>query len=176
MTCSTTICDEEKQPLMFEKCNEQPCPPQTNNTWQISPWTHVRLLSHAFLFSELHLHETDIFLSVYGNMRQRCSAAACLVRGCDVDQEEDRCRLRRGEAHRGEAMRTAGLCPNGLAVVPLERGTSSWSSSAPSSSSPHSTIVALCLCLSFSCSSLAVSEAAQKPRISVSCLVSYVSI
>ncbi|CAI5448985.1 unnamed protein product [Caenorhabditis angaria] len=38
--CSSISCDETRKPRMFERCNEHICPPLTNNSWQISPWTH----------------------------------------------------------------------------------------------------------------------------------------
>ncbi|VDL72102.1 unnamed protein product [Nippostrongylus brasiliensis] len=40
VTCDGLICDDTKKPRMFDSCNNTPCPPKSNNTWQISPWTH----------------------------------------------------------------------------------------------------------------------------------------
>ncbi|CAI2350188.1 unnamed protein product [Caenorhabditis sp. 36 PRJEB53466] len=40
VSCTSASCDETRKPKMFDKCNEEPCPPLTNNSWQISPWTH----------------------------------------------------------------------------------------------------------------------------------------
>ncbi|CAA93287.2 A disintegrin and metalloproteinase with thrombospondin motifs gon-1 [Caenorhabditis elegans] len=40
VSCTSSSCDETRKPKMFDKCNEELCPPLTNNSWQISPWTH----------------------------------------------------------------------------------------------------------------------------------------
>uniref|UniRef100_A0A8R1HW91 Peptidase M12B domain-containing protein n=1 Tax=Caenorhabditis japonica TaxID=281687 RepID=A0A8R1HW91_CAEJA len=40
VSCTRASCDETRKPRMFDKCNEELCPPLTNNSWQISPWTH----------------------------------------------------------------------------------------------------------------------------------------
>lgn len=40
VTCDGLICDDAKKPRMFDSCNTSPCPPRSNNTWQISPWSH----------------------------------------------------------------------------------------------------------------------------------------
>ncbi|PIO64423.1 thrombospondin type 1 domain protein, partial [Teladorsagia circumcincta] len=40
VTCDGLICDDTKKPRMFDQCNPMTCPPKSNNTWQISPWTH----------------------------------------------------------------------------------------------------------------------------------------
>ncbi|CAB3406645.1 unnamed protein product [Caenorhabditis bovis] len=40
VSCTSTSCDETRKPKMFDRCNEEICPPLTNNSWQISPWTH----------------------------------------------------------------------------------------------------------------------------------------
>ncbi|VDM51778.1 unnamed protein product [Angiostrongylus costaricensis] len=38
--CDGLICDDNEKPKMFDECNVPPCPPKSNNTWQISPWSH----------------------------------------------------------------------------------------------------------------------------------------
>ncbi|KAK6025166.1 thrombospondin type 1 domain protein, partial [Ostertagia ostertagi] len=40
VSCDGLICDDTKKPRMFDQCNPMTCPPKSNNTWQISPWTH----------------------------------------------------------------------------------------------------------------------------------------
>ncbi|KJH45427.1 thrombospondin type 1 domain protein [Dictyocaulus viviparus] len=40
VACDGLICDDTLKPKMFDRCNMVPCPPRSNNTWQISPWTH----------------------------------------------------------------------------------------------------------------------------------------
>ncbi|VDM81956.1 unnamed protein product [Strongylus vulgaris] len=40
VTCDGIICDDTTKPRMFDECNAVACPPKSNNTWQISPWTH----------------------------------------------------------------------------------------------------------------------------------------